>query len=60
MPPKAKAKTFTPVPTLRKTKGLYLEVSPELHSRIKMNATKYGVSMKDLSIQALVFAMDHM
>lgn len=65
MPPKPKTEkrtkaptTFAPKPSPRTVKSMYLELSPALHARIKANAGRCDMSIRDLSEQALEFAMD--
>lgn len=51
---------FVPHAVKEPMKGMYIEVSHELHTRIKTGAHAHGVSMKNFMIQALEFALASM
>jgi predicted HicB family RNase H-like nuclease len=53
-------KPFKPEQRENKMKGLYVELEPELHGRIKTAAQRCDVSMKSFVLQAVEFALDNM
>jgi len=64
MSPKTRKSTpftpFSPKKRESRVKGIYIEVEPELHERIKVASAQYDLSMKSFILQALEFAMDNM